>query len=97
MKMIQDSSDTSPQLIMYAGPGAAAPDRALTPAEVAKITGLCIGTLANMRVEGTGPEFYKYGKGPSGAVRYSESAVLAWREAHLRRSTSDAGLPTRNK
>ena len=66
-------------------------DHALTAAEVSKMTGLSTGTLANMRVDGTGPPFIKYGRGPGGAVRYLHSAVVQWRDQQIRKSTSDPG------
>lgn len=52
----------------------------LTPVEVASRLGLSEGTLRNWRVANRrqGPAFVKTG----GRVRYRESAVEAWLDAH---------------
>lgn len=44
------------------------------PLEVSAITGHALGTLAQLRHKGGGPEFVKL----RGKVRYRRSAVLAW-------------------
>lgn len=60
--------------------------RLLTPAQVAELTGLAVGTLAKLRLRGEGAPFIKLGS----AVRYHEDDVQAWLAAQpRRRSTSD--------
>ncbi|MCX5213000.1 helix-turn-helix domain-containing protein [Kitasatospora sp. NBC_00240] len=54
------------------------PDEWLTPREAAELTRLSVGTLANLRWRGTGPEFRKLGDGRSSAVRYRRSIVEKW-------------------
>lgn len=57
----------------------AAADVALKAAEVARMTGVSIKTLANWRCLGQGPAFLKFGEPQGrGAVRYSRSVVLQW-------------------
>ena len=50
----------------------------LRPAEVSRLTGKSVKTLANMRSEGRGPAWMKL---DGGEVVYPESVVLAWRES----------------
>ncbi len=49
-------------------------DRALTPAQVAELTGFKPQTLANWRVLKKGPKHFRMGR----SVRYWESDVLAF-------------------
>lgn len=46
----------------------------LSPAAVAKILGMTIGTLAQWRTKKIGPDYYKFGK----AVRYRREDVKAF-------------------
>ena len=55
-------------------------------AATAKLLGLAPITLAKMRVRGNGPPYVQLRR----AVRYKPSAVMAWAEARVCRSTSDA-------
>lgn len=48
--------------------------RILTPAQVSEMTGLAPSTLANWRVLGKGPAWFKIGR----LVRYRPEAVEAW-------------------
>lgn len=52
-----------------------------TPEELAKRLGLSVAHLSNMRCAKTGPAYVKLSNGRGGAVRYPESAVLAWLES----------------
>lgn len=54
------------------------PDEKLTPAEVAKLAKLTVGTLATMRCQKRGPEYTKLSPGRSGRVRYRRRDVEAW-------------------
>ena len=64
------------------------PDRLLTAAEVAELTGLSVSTLSKLRMRrDAGPPFRKI----STAVRYDAAAVQDWINRHPpRRSTADA-------
>lgn len=57
----------------------------LDTSQVAHILRLSERTLERYRTEGGGPPFLKFGK----RVLYDQDAVLAWAQAHSRRSTSD--------
>lgn len=57
----------------------------LTPAQVAQMTGLTIGALAQLRYIGRGPDFYRLGPR---TIRYGRLAVQAWVESS--RTTSSA-------
>jgi len=48
----------------------------LHPREVANRLQISVGTLANMRSRGTGPQFVKIGDPETGRVRYLEDDVL---------------------
>lgn len=65
--------------------------RLLTPTQVSELTGLAVGTLAKMRLNGRGSRFIKLGA----SVRYREDDVRVWlSDQPLRRSTSDTGPST---
>ena len=51
-------------------------DRLLTSEEAARMMGVAVGTLANMRNKGKGPPFIKKGR----YVRYWESDIREWAE-----------------
>ncbi|MFG2544356.1 helix-turn-helix transcriptional regulator [Streptomyces sp. NPDC048594] len=53
-------------------------DEFLIPVQVAEITGLTLGTLANYRCWGKGPEFVKVSPGRGGAVLYRRKDVDEW-------------------
>jgi predicted DNA-binding transcriptional regulator AlpA len=55
-------------------------------AQAAGYLGLNPGTLANLRARGLGPRYVKLGS----AVRYYESDLDAWAQAHL--VETEAGL-----
>lgn len=64
------------------------PDRALTPPDVALLTGFSVKTLANWRVSGRGPPY----RIVCGRARYMLSSTQEWLQSHReQRSTSDAG------
>lgn len=54
--------------------------------ETAEMLGVRPNTLENWRLKGKGPVFRKIGR----SVRYLESDVLAWLDAQVRTSTSQA-------
>ncbi|HEV2545763.1 MAG TPA: helix-turn-helix domain-containing protein [Stellaceae bacterium] len=71
-------------------------DQLLTEKEAANITGFSVYWFQRKRWEGGGPPFVKFQR----AVRYRESDLVAWIEAHSgKRSTSDyansVGSPTK--
>lgn len=66
------------------------PEDHLDTKQAARLLGLSPGTLANWRVAGSGPRFVK-GDRLGSFVRYATRDLLAWRDAHIRRSTSDKG------
>jgi excisionase family DNA binding protein len=51
----------------------------LTVGEVAALYGICAGTLNNMRTQGRGPKFVKFGR----TVRYRRQDLNAYFEANL--------------
>lgn len=55
--------------------------------EAASRLRLAVGTLQNMRVQGTGPAFHKFG----GRVLYSGADLDSWAASRRRTSTSDCG------
>ena len=64
-----------------------ATNRCLHGKEAARFLGLSHKTLNNWRVQGVGPRFVK-AQGANGSVRYPLSELVAWRDAHLKSSTS---------
>lgn len=62
-------------------------NRSLHGKEAARFLGLSHKTLNNWRVQGIGPRFVK-APGANGSVRYPLSELVAWRDAHLKSSTS---------
>ncbi|MGL5362138.1 MAG: helix-turn-helix transcriptional regulator [Bosea sp. (in: a-proteobacteria)] len=62
-------------------------DRSFHGKEAARFLGLSHKTLNNWRVQGIGPRFVK-AHGARGSVRYPLSELIAWRDAHLKSSTS---------
>jgi Helix-turn-helix domain len=64
----------------------------LLPAEAAERLKLALGTLAKMRLYGTGPPFLKFGR----SVRYEAVALDEWMNGRRATSTSDTDrLPRR--
>lgn len=57
-------------------------DELLTPKQVAEFFKFAPQSLADMRSDGTGPEFIKLGPNRSSPVRYPRRAVLAWIAEH---------------
>lgn len=53
-------------------------DGLLTPAQLAERWSMSPQSLANMRSQGRGPAFIKFGEGKSARVRYRQSVVLAY-------------------
>lgn len=49
----------------------------LTPKQVSERTQFAVGTLANWRAAGTGPEWEKR----NGRIRYPEDALRRWQES----------------
>jgi hypothetical protein len=67
-------------------------DRARDTRSAAAFLGLSASNLTKRRlIDGTGPVFRKYGNSPNSRVVYLESDLIAWRDAQIRRSTSDNG------
>lgn len=58
----------------------------ITPGELAAASGLSLGTLAYWRHAGTGPQYMKLGR----LIRYRKTDVIAFLDASLRTSTSQA-------
>ena len=56
----------------------------LRPEELAEQTGLDTDQLSKMRINGTGPEFVKFGR----QVRYLNLDVLRWHQANRQTRTS---------
>jgi predicted DNA-binding transcriptional regulator AlpA len=59
------------------------PERLLLPEEAAKILKLSMSWLAKARMDGTGPEFVKFGR----AVRYKQSSLLKFIHEQSRTNT----------
>ncbi len=57
----------------------------LREADAANAVGLAPSTLAKLRVRGGGPPYLKLGR----SVRYPQDELLIWRNARIRKSTSD--------
>jgi Helix-turn-helix domain len=55
-----------------------------TPAELAAILKVSVGTLQNWRVKGVGPPYIKLGLENSAPVRYLETDVRRWQDALVR-------------
>lgn len=53
-----------------------------SPAELAERLGVSVGTLANWRWRGEGPQYVKLGSGRSSPVRYRAEDVAAWEARH---------------
>lgn len=64
------------------------PDACYLPAQLAAYLQVSEATLQDWRYRGGGPEFLKL---KNGRIRYEGSAVLAWKAARRRRTTSDPG------
>jgi predicted DNA-binding transcriptional regulator AlpA len=58
-------------------------ERLLLPEEAAKILKLSMSWLAKARMDGTGPEFVKFGR----AVRYKQSSLLKFIHEQCRTNT----------
>lgn len=59
-------------------------ERLLTTSEAAEFLGVSYAFLANLRVAGGGPSFFKLGR----AVRYSRAELKEWMTGRERASTS---------
>ena len=66
-------------------------ERMLFTAEAAAICRLSPRTLERLRVEGSGPRYFKLGPGKRARVMYKASDVLAWIERYRYSSTSEYG------
>ena len=66
-----------------AGAGGNSLERLLLPKETAKILNLSTSWLAKARMDGTGPEFVKFGR----AVRYRQSSLLKFIKEQSRTNT----------
>ncbi len=60
----------------------------VTTKVASRIVGLAPHTLENLRYRGRGPVFIRYGA-RRGRVLYRVADLVAWRDKHLRTSTSD--------
>lgn len=63
----------------------------LTTKEAARVLKIGPGTLANYRVSGGGPPFYKLGHGRRAPVRYRRRDLHQWLDDHQRISTTNQG------
>lgn len=61
----------------------------LTTQEAAEILRLKPRTLEALRVEGTGPRYFKMGPGKRARVVYTRADLTAWVESFAFRSTSE--------
>ena len=73
------------QIMADPGEPSRAPDSLMRPDEAAAMLRLSKQRLAEMRLEGSGPDFIKAGR----SVLYSHGDVMAWVQKNRRRSTSD--------
>lgn len=58
----------------------------LSPTQAAGLLGISLVTLGRWRIEGSGPQFCKFGR----VVRYDRDELSAWARSRTRRSTSEA-------
>jgi hypothetical protein len=65
-------------------------DEFLTPKQAAEFLGLAVGTLANWRVRGAGPRFFRLGGARGGHIRYDRADLMAFARAKPCLSTSQA-------
>lgn len=65
-------------------------DDFLTPKQAAEFLGLAVGTLANWRVRGDGPRFFRLGGSRGGYVRYDRADLAAYARSRPCQSTSEA-------
>ena len=65
------------------------PRRFLTSVEAADYLRLAVRTLQDMRVDGTGPSYYKMGPGRQAKVVYTLDDLDAWVAQYQYRSTSE--------
>lgn len=63
-------------------------NESLKPNEAARFVGLSEATLAKARCLGGGPPYVKMGR----AVRYLPADLIAWRDSHHVRHTSEASV-----
>lgn len=64
--------------------------RLLDSSTVADLLNVSLRTLESWRLNGSGPNFVKIGRGRT--VRYRQVDVQAWIDARVRKSTSDSGF-----
>lgn len=66
----------------------------VSPSVVTELTGMSLASLAQLRVRGKGPRYYK----PTPrTVLYKKSEVLAWVEASARQRTSSTPSYARSR
>jgi len=65
-------------------------ERLLMPEEAAEILKLSMSWLAKARMDGTGPEFVKFGR----AVRYKQSRLLKYIQEQTRTNTNEGERKT---
>lgn len=63
----------------------------ITPTEAARYLHLEVSTLAAMRVDGSGPAYYKVGSKKRARVLYRTEDLQAWVEQYRFGSTSEYG------
>ncbi|PWG59695.1 excisionase [Bifidobacterium catulorum] len=56
-----------------------------TPGDLARVSGISLGTLAYWRHSGTGPRYMKLGR----LIRYRKNDVVVFFESSLRTSTAE--------
>lgn len=62
------------------------PDQLLTVNELAEYLGITTQKLATMRMNGTGPRFFRAG---AASIRYRWADITAWIDANLHESTDE--------
>ena len=53
-------------------------DRKLSTTEAAAEFGIPVNTLIKARINGDGPDFFKFGGSPNSPIRYNRSDVEQW-------------------
>lgn len=58
------------------------PKQEVDPGEAARILGVAIGTLANWRTQGVGPEWRKRRPYRNAPIAYHRARLIRWGKAH---------------
>lgn len=65
----------------------------ITPQELAERWGLKPSTLADWRVQGRGPRFFKPGQTPKARVRYRLEEIEDWERRNQHENTGELSRP----